>query len=99
MGEFKNWSQAAELLPHVQALADYKDVSKLPSLEFGSLVTVAANYMRAKAEFRKGFKYTEIALTVLSSQVGIDDPTIVQAQSCVGRCYQAQGKYTEAEEM
>jgi tetratricopeptide (TPR) repeat protein len=97
--EYESWELSAELLPHVQAMAEYKMNSNLPAGKLGILLTAASAYLRRKGQLQRADKYITLALTTLRTNLGNDDPTTIDALCEQGHCFQDLKQYERAEKV
>jgi tetratricopeptide (TPR) repeat protein len=97
--EYRNWTKAAELLPHIEAILGYQPASHLPACELGVLLTAAAAYLWWKAQYQLAEEYIRRAIRTLSEALGAEDPATMEARYYLARICHTTERYKDAEDI
>lgn len=98
-GEFENWIQCQQLLPHIEPLYNTEPTADESLMDWARLLTYAAWYMWRKGSYIIAEKIVAKALSASERVLGSESELALVSCDILGLVLRDQGKYDDAEKL
>ncbi|KAF2677737.1 TPR-like protein [Lentithecium fluviatile CBS 122367] len=98
-GQFENWMQCQQLLPHIEPLYDTKPDSEQSSKAWARVLTNTAWYLWMKGSYQTAQAVATKAVTARERVLGLSNNQTLASITVLALVLQYQGKYEDAEKL